>query len=290
MDGLDVSGGNTKTPEPVVETVVKRQSGRIKWFFTHNNYSDEDISSLNLFLDRYAKQWCWQEEVGEQGTPHLQGCFWLKKAMRFQEFGLSDKIHWENIKGKDEDAIKYCSKEESKKPNTTVRNFGCKIPKEIRVITKLYPWQQEIADMCSEEADDRTINWFWEDEGNCGKSAFTKYMVVKKGACFVNGGAEKDIMNLIFNTDMDSCEVVIFDIPRAKLGHVSYSSLENIKNGLVCNTKYETGFKAFNPPHVCVFANAPPDDEEKLSKDRWNIKYIGKEKADVKIEYEEVEW
>jgi hypothetical protein len=54
---------------------------------------------------------------------------------------------------------------------------------------------------------------------------------------------------------------------------VSYSSIECIKNGMITNTKYETGFKVFNPPHVVVFSNFPPD-EEKLSADRWNIKEI----------------
>ena len=63
----------------------------------------------------------------------------------------------------------------------------------------------------------------------------------------------------------------MFDIPRANRGHISYASLECIKNGMVCNTKYETGVKIFNSPHVFIFANFPPDDEGQLSEDRWHI-------------------
>jgi hypothetical protein len=78
-------------------------------------------------------------------------------------------------------------------------------------------------------------------------------------------------MNLVFNQDMDTCNVVFFDIPRNHGGKISYSSLESIKNGMVCNTKYETGVKVFNSPHIFCFANFPPDDESCLSQDRWKI-------------------
>lgn len=78
-------------------------------------------------------------------------------------------------------------------------------------------------------------------------------------------------MNLIFNADMDKCNCIMFDIPRANRGSISYASLESIKNGLICNTKYETGSKVFNPPHIIIFANFPPDKADKLSKDRWKI-------------------
>ncbi len=70
---------------------------------------------------------------------------------------------------------------------------------------------------------------------------------------------------------MNNCRGIIWDIPRSSKGNVSYATLEAVKNGLICNTKYETGVKVFNPPHVIVFANFPPDDESQLSADRWHI-------------------
>lgn len=77
-------------------------------------------------------------------------------------------------------------------------------------------------------------------------------------------------MNIIFNADMDNCNCVMIDIPRINKDCISYASLESIKNGLICNTKYETGSKVFNSPHLIIFANSPPN-ECKLSKDRWKI-------------------
>lgn len=73
---------------------------------------------------------------------------------------------------------------------------------------------------------------------------------------------------------MDTITCIMLDIPRANNGNVSYASLESIKNGLVCNHKYETGTKVFNSPHVVVFANFPPVEPDKLSSDRWHIENL----------------
>ena len=70
---------------------------------------------------------------------------------------------------------------------------------------------------------------------------------------------------------MEKAKCIFWDLPRSTRGSISYSTLESVKNGLVCNTKYETGVKAFNPPHIIVFANFPPEKVEELSADRWKI-------------------
>ena len=103
-------------------------------------------------------------------------------------------------------------------------------------------------------------------------------MVVKHKVLFCNGGKYTDIMNLVFNQDMDNTNAVFFDIPRSHKGSISYASLESIKNGMVCNTKYETGTKIFNSPHLFIFANFPPEKMEDLSEDRWIIKCLDEDK------------
>ena len=162
---------------------------------------------------------------------------------------------------------KYCVKQQ----NEMLTN--CKFPKPISVIdyNQFYDWQKEIYELCKTEPDDRSIYWYWEPIGGIGKTQFIKYMVHKENVLFCNGGKYNDIMNLVFNTDMDYCDCIMFDIPRSHGGKISYSSLESIKNGMVCNTKYETGTKLFNSPHVIVFANFPPECPEELSEDRWHI-------------------
>lgn len=251
--------GNTKPPPK------KQISPCIRWCFTINNYTEEDISSIVPILREKAKLFIIGDEVGENGTPHLQGYVEFLKKVRPLSVFETNKIHWEKCKGNRDSNIKYCSKD-----GKIVASMGC--PKPIKIISNLYDWQKNIEELCMSEPDDRKIHWFWEEKGNIGKSAFIKYMVVKHNILYCGGGKHQDIMNLVFNQDMDKSNVVMFDIPRAHEGHISYASLECIKNGLVCNTKYETGVKVFNSPHLIVFANFPPNDESKLSDDRWVIK------------------
>jgi len=95
-------------------------------------------------------------------------------------------------------------------------------------------------------------------------------MYVKHKAITIQGGKLADIMNIVFNLNMDECRMLLIDIPRNNLNHVSYSAIECILNGMITNTKYETGVKVFNPPHVVCLSNFDPD-LDKLSEDRWNV-------------------
>ncbi len=253
-------GGNTNSPPKKQIYPSKR------WCFTLNNYDENDISAINDIKSKCDIIIVGQE-IGEQGTHHLQGyCEFIKK-LRPLSLKLNKGIHWEKCRGNRKENIDYCSKEN----NVIIQK---NIPKPIKIIENLYPWQNKILDLYHEEINDRKIFWFWESEGNIGKSAFIKYMIVKHNILFCSGGKYSDIMNLIFNNDMDKCDCIMFDIPRANEGHISYASLESIKNGMVCNTKYETGVKIFNSPHVFIFANFPPDDVDMLSKDRWIIEEL----------------
>lgn len=255
-------GGNTKTPS--ISKKVEQISPSIRWCFTLNNWTKDDLVQISSICTKNCKIAVIGSEVGEQGTPHLQGYLEFKTKSRPKSVFTCDKIHWEKSKGNMDDNIRYCSKE-----GNVVFSKGC--PKPIKVITELYAWQKSIEDIILSEPDDRTIHWYWDFEGNIGKSQFIKYCVVKHKVLFCSGGKHSDLMNLVSNQDMDATNCVMFDIPRANEGNVSYSALESMKNGLVCNTKYETCVKVFNSPHIICFANFPPTDKEKLSADRWHI-------------------
>ena len=251
-------GGNTISPS------VKQISPAICWCFTLNNYTIEDCSSIVRTIRHKCKKAIVGKEVGESGTPHLQGYFEFKKKGRpLGIFGIN-RIHFEKSKGNAESNDKYCGKD-----GDILLRIG--FPRPIEIIENLYPWQKKIEELVLGPVDNRKIYWFWESKGNIGKSAFVKYMIVKHQILYCSGGKYTDIMNLVFNQNMDECSCVMFDIPRANRGAISYASLESIKNGMVCNTKYETGVKVFNSPHIVIFANFPPEDEDLLSADRWVI-------------------
>ncbi len=236
-----------------------------KYDFVINNYTESEIISLKLSLAKLAKKAILGFEVGESGTPHIQGYLSLHRKLR-----ITSLTKWAGLERTSMRAVRndlatqaYCRKDG--------KYWEHGYPKPIWIINELKPWQTDVLDLYLSPVNHRKIYWFWEPVGGIGKSAFIKFMIVKHSILFCSGGKHTDIMNLVFNQDMDSSRGVFFDIPRAHEGKISYSSLECIKNGMVCNTKYETGVKIFNSPHVFIFANFPPDDPEKMSSDRWVI-------------------
>lgn len=261
-----VKDGNIEHPLPDNDS----KNALYKYDFVVNNYTKEEVCQLKGLLPNICKKAIFGLEVGESGTPHIQGYISLIKKER-----MTGLLKLEGFKRasfrpcRNENAlIEYCSKENVE--------FSYGIPKPIKIIENLFSWQKEIEDLFFTEPHDTTIYWFWESTGNVGKSSFCKYMFVKHKAMVVRGGCLSDIMNIVFNTDMDICRMMIFDLPRGTGGKISYTSLEAIKDGLITNTKYETGAKVFNPPHVVVFANFPPDNEDRVSSHKWKITELKK--------------
>lgn len=259
--------GNTNPSPPSKKQVNKA----IKWVFTYNNYDPLEIVPIVSTFEQYCSKYIFQEETGEEGTPHLQGSIWLKVKMRPTELKLSKKIHWSLMK--DEiGSLLYCSKEDTR-TGKIYKSKNIIIPKPLNIITTLRPFQQSLENILLEEPNDRSIIWVADRKGSIGKSAFCKYLVHKYDALYITEGKKSDIINLVYNY----CEVskkyltiVILDVPRENGNNISYKSLEEIKNGLICNTKYETGNTVINPPHIVVFANEYPDNT-KWTSDRYQV-------------------
>lgn len=249
---------------------TKRVNQRIHWFFTFNNYDGEDIAILLKVFNEICYMYAFQEETGKSGTPHLQGVISLKRAARWTEFGLQKAIHWEkpnNVK----DCYRYCTKKDTRTGSVYLLKF--EIPYSYK-ITSFYEWQLELLNIVSKKPNDRTVNWYWSEEGGIGKSCFVKHLLMNNNAILCTKGKYNDICNLVFNAKLnESKNIVLFDLPRNNGNLISYDAVESIKNGMISNMKYETGFVIFPPPHVIIFANSAPD-RDKLSHDRWNVREI----------------
>jgi len=81
------------------------------WLFTINNPANNDLPRAFTNV-RYC---VWQREKGEAGTEHLQGYVAFTKALTMGQVKVLDsRAHWENRKGTENQAIAYCTKEETR--------------------------------------------------------------------------------------------------------------------------------------------------------------------------------
>ena len=106
------------------------------------------------------------------------------------------------------------------------------IPRQIREIEKLYPWQQHIVDNY-DIWDTRSINIVIDKRGNNGKSILVSYMRAHKLAFAIPYCNDfRDILRMVMDVPTKRCYLI--DMPRAikkeKLFQM-YSAIETIKNG-----------------------------------------------------------
>lgn len=250
-----------------------RNTKNRSWCFTWNNYTENDIRYLveNLAESRYL----FGEEVGgNTGTPHLQGVVNFKSARSFNSVKKLFKDNHIEICRNWKASLNYCSKD-----GQTYTNIERQRTRKERLLMRYedvewYEWQSEIIDIVNTVPNDRTINWYYEDEGNTGKSFLAKYLVLKYDAIIADGKKD-NVFNQIktwldMHKDHEDPRLIIIDLPRHNLEYLNYGMLEQIKNGMIYSGKYEGGTCLFESPHIFVFANREPI-ESKLSLDRWNI-------------------
>lgn len=255
----DTQAGNT----------TKRLRSR-GWLLTINNFDENDEKNI---INIGANKYIYQEEVGHSGTAHLQVFLYFDNPIDFNSIKKwFPKAHIEKAKN-NKDSIKYCSKTDTRVRGPYV--FNIELPKPINIITTLKPWQQSIINIIEKEPDDRTINWIYDAEGNKGKTAICKYIIIKYNHSIYVGGAAKDMKYAIYKEKIKP-KIVLIDYSRSQEGHISYQGIEEIKNGIYFNTKYESGMVVFPSPHILVFANFLPI-KTNLSLDRWNIIDISQE-------------
>lgn len=251
---------------------TKQISASRYWCFTLNNYKEIDIKNISVKCFKYIIG----REVGEKGTPHLQGYLEFEDRVRpmgvFKEY---KNIHWEKRKGTKEQNIKYCSKDGNFESNFLIK-------KKVKILKDnlLNKWEKEIIEIIKKEPDDRTIYWFYDKKCGAGKTTFCKYLVMKYGA-ILSGGKSADMKNgvITYKKDNEDCdpELVLINLPKTfDTQYLSYTGIEEVKDMMFYSGKYEGGQVCGNCPHLFVFSNELPD-VDKVDKSRWRIYDILKE-------------
>lgn len=271
MDSSKSSNGEGNT-----KPLPKQVSPAKKWCFTLNNYTDDECSSISSIVPKVCSRYVVGKEVGEQGTPHLQGFLEFKvKCRPMSHFPELKRIHWEKCKGTTQQNEEYCIKEQ-------VWLRYPKPPREIQLITPDRWWQVDILAEIANLPHDRLIHWYWSEEGGTGKTSFCKYLVVKHKA-MITGGKAADVRNCVVDwmnkSGGETPELVCINIPKSfNAEYVSYEGFENIKDMLFYSGKYEGGMVCGNPPHLFIFANFPPDESKMTAHERFNVVNIDSKK------------
>lgn len=106
------------------------------WTWTLNNYQSDELETLlrvGQNLEKNIKYMCWGHEVGEEGTPHLQGFVYFTNArsMRAVKNILGSlRFHLEKSRGTPQENKLYCQKmdprsiENGVEPNEIFHEFG----------------------------------------------------------------------------------------------------------------------------------------------------------------------
>lgn len=83
------------------------------WLFVLNNYTDDEVEAIQTFVSQSCTYGCFGKEVGENGTPHLQGYFKLRKRDRLSHLKntVSSRAHFESARGSGWSNREYCSKD-----------------------------------------------------------------------------------------------------------------------------------------------------------------------------------
>lgn len=290
---------------------MNAQSNAKHWAFTLNNYTPDDETRL-LNLPQGCCYIIIGKEVGENGTPHLQGHISYEHRKRFnvvKEF-LSDRAHIEVARNCTA-SIQYCKKggdyiEKGDIPRgggnrNDLAEFkqavksGMISLKDIREthsdvygrMTRfcleyiqdhtplpelethpLRDWQAELNQILIHAPDRRKIIFLVDRVGNTGKSWFCHYYSRLHDNAQVLLPGKKADMAYALRVDV---RVLFIDAPRSKQSEfLQYDFFEDVKNGYVFSTKYESRVKYLQKCHVVICMNEHPD-LTKLSQDRYQI-------------------
>lgn len=138
----------------------------------------------------------------------------------------------------------------------------------------LKDWQTTLLHDLQQEPDERVIHIIIDPVGGAGKSTFCRWLINnEEGVEIFGSGATKDIALAIKKP-----RIALFDFARCCSEARPWNIVEQVKNGMVFNSKYESGMKYFPIPHVVVFTNQPVEPG-KLSLDRMNNVWLSQPSA-----------
>lgn len=251
---------------------------------------------LEHFLRDMCKSWIFQLEKGEgSGLYHFQGMFRMLKKITFGNLVIKFK-EWatengyENFGGihvsraHDCNALdNYCQKADTRVDGPWTDKDEARAKRRARYVD-LSTWQNQMVErLTTTEPDDRTIIYVYDKLGGCGKTLFANCMRDNHEWCVLTPGKADNMAHMA--AKQRNAPGFIVNIPRTiarshDLDEI-YEFLENLKDGHINDSKYDSEAITINPPHVVILSNHQLKGD-KLSADRvCLIELTARDKAEI---------
>lgn len=236
------------------------------WSYTLNNPDDSDIEQFKSFI--CSSHRC-ALEIGDEGTPHLQGCISFKKVYRLVGLKkLNPKVHWEITKSVDH-SMNYCTKGEiliDEKGSQGQRNDLKKAVDELisgknieevamdnpmayiksfRGLEKLN-YIMKKKQMCYEPCE-VTVLWGPTRSGKSRKAFEIDHLLYS---------VPKSNGNNLWFDGYNGEKTILFD---DFYGNIDYGLMLNICDGHPMQVNFKGGMTVKNWNHVIFTSNKPPD-------------------------------
>lgn len=137
---------------------------------------------------------------------------------------------------------------------------------------EMFPWMLTALEKL-EAQDDRQVLWVVDNKGSTGKTQFQKWLQRHRNAFARPGGTLKDFMNSMDAHDQShgKADLVCINLVRCtKSEYWPYTTIENLKDGVVVSDKYHSTVASNNGRKVAVFSNEHPDLSA-LTDNRWDV-------------------
>lgn len=246
-------------------------------------------------LDPWIKEHCtratFQAERGDkEGYLHWQMTVELKTRKRWTWFKhhFLNGVYAERVRN-EEASFDYANKFETRIEGPYQYPAPIEMPTDYFREEHCIPfeWQVDLEHKLRGPADGRTVFWFWSDEGLSGKTIFARHLLLSVPGMQYCKGFKRDV----FMTLNTSTRGVIINFARGDyFNEHTMTMLEDLKDGLIFSSKYESRAMIVDRLHIVVFANEPPNTlcRNALSGDRLIIEETGATARHRRVQ--EIQW